>query len=89
MKMKPSHIETVNFNQSGSVTLAIKTEILQDSEQRQPHHDGIGDASFKVDEKAVGGVILLLSNTAMTCIIPTFWKSRELGEGGGGPEARV
>ena len=39
---------------------------------------GIGDASFKVDEKAVGGVILLLSNSAMTCAIPIYWKSKTI-----------
>ena len=33
---------------------------------------GSGDALFKVDEKAVGGVILLLSNTAMTCAVPIY-----------------
>ena len=37
---------------------------------------GVGDASFKVDEKAVGGVILLLSNTAMTRAVPIYWMSK-------------
>ena len=31
---------------------------------------GIGDTSFKVDEKAIGGVILLLYNSVMTCAVP-------------------
>ena len=39
---------------------------------------GIGDASFKVDEKAVDGVILLLSNTAMPRAVPIFWKSKSI-----------
>ena len=39
---------------------------------------GIGDASFKVDEKAVGGVILLLSNIAMTHAMPIYWKSKSI-----------
>ena len=33
----------------------------------------IGDASFKVDKKAVGGVILLLLNMPMTCAVPIYW----------------
>ena len=39
---------------------------------------GMGDTSFKVDEKAVGGIILFLSNTAMTCAVPIYWKSKTL-----------
>ena len=39
---------------------------------------GMGDTSFKVDEKAVGGIILFLSNTAMTCAVLIFWKSKTL-----------
>ena len=39
---------------------------------------GIGDASFKVDEKAIGGVILLLSNSAMTRAVPIYWKSKTI-----------
>ena len=39
---------------------------------------GIRDASFKVDEKALGGVILLLSNTAMTRAVPIYWKSKSI-----------
>ena len=39
---------------------------------------GIGDASFKVDKKAVGGVILLLANTAMTRAVPIYWKSKSI-----------
>ena len=38
----------------------------------------IGDVLFKVDEKAVGGVILLLSNMAMTCAVPIYWKSKSI-----------
>ena len=39
---------------------------------------GIGDAFFKVDEKVVGGVILLLSNSAMTRAVPIYWKSKTI-----------
>ena len=39
---------------------------------------GIGDASFKVDDKAVDGIILLLANTAMTHAIPIYWKSKSI-----------
>ena len=31
---------------------------------------GIGDASFKSDDKAVGGVLLFLSNSSMTRAVP-------------------
>ena len=37
---------------------------------------GIGDASFKVDKKKVGGVILLLANMAKTRAVPIYWKSK-------------
>ena len=33
---------------------------------------GIGDASFKWDDKAVGGVLLFLSNTSMTRAPPIY-----------------
>ena len=33
---------------------------------------GIGDTSFKSDEKAVGGVFLFLSNTSMTKDAPIY-----------------
>ena len=36
----------------------------------------IGDTSFKVDDKTVGGVILLLANMAMTHAVPIYWKSK-------------
>ena len=36
---------------------------------------GIGDASFKIEEKALGGVFLFLSNKEMTRAAPIFWKS--------------
>ena len=39
---------------------------------------GVGDASFKVDDKAVGGVILFLSNAAMTHAVPIYWKSKAI-----------
>ena len=39
---------------------------------------GIGDASFMVDENAVGGVILFPSYTAMTRAVPIFWKSKSI-----------
>ena len=39
---------------------------------------GMGDASFKVDKKAVGGINLFLSNTALTCAVPIYWKSKTI-----------
>ena len=35
---------------------------------------GIGDASFKFDDKAVGGVMLFLTNSSMTKLSQLYWK---------------
>ena len=39
---------------------------------------GIGDASFMSDDKAVGGVLLFLSNSNMTRAVPIYWKSKTI-----------
>ena len=39
---------------------------------------GIGDASFKTEERAVGGVLLFLSNSNMTRASPIYWKSKTI-----------
>ena len=39
---------------------------------------GIGDASFKSDDKAIGGVLLFLANEEMTRAIPIYWKSKTI-----------
>ena len=39
---------------------------------------GIGDASFKSDDKAIGGVMLFLSNSKMTKASPIYWKSKQI-----------
>ena len=39
---------------------------------------GIGDTSFKLDDKAVGGVLLFLSNSSMTRAAPIYWKSKTI-----------
>ena len=39
---------------------------------------GIGDASFKSDDKAVGGVLLFLTDTSMTKVTPIYWKSKTI-----------
>ena len=39
---------------------------------------GIGDASFKAEYKAVGGVLLFLSNSSMTRAAPIYWKSKTI-----------
>ena len=36
------------------------------------------DASFKSDDKAVGGVLLFLSDTSMTRAAPIYWKSKTI-----------
>ena len=38
----------------------------------------IGDASFKTENKAVGGVLLFLTNTAMTRASPIYWKAKQI-----------
>ena len=39
---------------------------------------GLGDASYKQDDKAVGGVILLLANSSFTKASPIYWKSKQV-----------
>ena len=39
---------------------------------------GIGDAGFKSDNKAVGGVLLFLTNENMTRAAPIYWKSKTI-----------
>ena len=38
----------------------------------------IMDASFKVDDKAIGGVLLFLANSSMTRASPIYWKSKTI-----------
>ena len=40
--------------------------------------EGIRDASFKLDDKAVVGVLLFLSNTSMTSAAPLYWMSKTI-----------
>ena len=39
---------------------------------------GIGDASLKTGDKAVGGVILFLTNSSMTRASPIYWKAKQI-----------
>ena len=39
---------------------------------------GIGDASFKSDDKAIGGVLLFLADENMTKAVPIYWKSKTI-----------
>ena len=39
---------------------------------------GIGDASLKSGDKAVGGVMLFLTNSAMTRASPIYWKAKQI-----------
>ena len=39
---------------------------------------GIGDASFKSDDKAIGGVLLFLANEEMMRAVPIYWKSKTI-----------
>ena len=38
---------------------------------------GIGDASFKLDEKSVGKGLLFLTNVMMTRASPIYWKTKK------------
>ena len=39
---------------------------------------GIGDASLKTCDKAVGGVMLFLTNSSMTRASPIYWKAKQI-----------
>ena len=39
---------------------------------------GIADASFKSEEKVVGGVLLFLANSNITNASPIYWKSKTI-----------
>ena len=38
----------------------------------------IGDASYKQDEKAVGGIFLFLATSSLTHATPIFWKAKQI-----------
>ena len=38
----------------------------------------VGYASFKTDDKAIGGVVLFLANSSMTRAAPIFWKTKQI-----------
>ena len=39
---------------------------------------GIGDTSLKTGDKAIGGVILFLTNSLMTRASPIYWKAKQI-----------
>ena len=39
---------------------------------------GIGDASFKQDEKTLTGIIMLLVNQDFTKACPIYWKTKQI-----------
>ena len=39
---------------------------------------GIGDDSYKQDDKAIGGIFLFLANFSMTRAAPIFWKTKHI-----------
>ena len=39
---------------------------------------GVGDASYKQDDKAIGGIFLFLANSSMTHAAPIFWKTKQI-----------
>ena len=40
---------------------------------------GIGDTSFKTEDKAVDGVVLFLTNSSITKASPLYWKAKTIG----------
>ena len=41
-------------------------------------YEYIRDASFKQDDKAIGGIFLFLANLSMTHAAPIFWKTKQI-----------
>ena len=39
---------------------------------------GVGDASYKIDEKAIGGNIVMLRDRKSESVMPLFWKSKSI-----------
>ena len=39
---------------------------------------GVGDASYKQDDKAIGGIFHFLANFSMTHAAPIFWKTKQI-----------
>ena len=39
---------------------------------------GVGDTSFKMDDKVIGGVFLFLANSSRTRAAAIFWKSKQI-----------
>ena len=39
---------------------------------------GVGDASYKQDDKSIGGIFLFLANYSMTCTALIFWKIKQI-----------
>ena len=39
---------------------------------------GIGDTSYKQDDKAIGGVLIFLANSSLTGALPIYWKSKQI-----------
>ena len=39
---------------------------------------GIGDASYKKENKAISEVLLFLANSSLTCALPIYWKSKQI-----------
>ena len=39
---------------------------------------GIGDASYKMDNKAISEVLIFLANSSLTCALPIYWKSKQI-----------
>ena len=41
---------------------------------------GLSDASFKADDKSIGGSIIMLGNTSNNSAVPLYWKSKTIAQ---------
>ena len=39
---------------------------------------GIGDASYKQEDIVIGGVLIFLDHSSLTCALPIYWKSKQI-----------
>ena len=39
---------------------------------------GVVDASYKSDEKSIGGILIMISYDKMTAASPIMWKSKQI-----------
>ena len=53
-------------------------EVWEDGDKEDLIIVGVGDTSFKTDDKMVGGVFLCLANSTLTRAAPIYWKFKQI-----------